>query len=215
VALAVAVIRAERPDVVTLNEICRDDMPVLRQAMTASPNATILAAFKAAANRVTGRQFLCRNGQPYGIGVLTRTGSPQSRHHVYSGRYRTQDLSDPEERVWLCIHAVTEFYACTTHTASTSAAIALAQCRYLMQIGLPLVVEHGGTDPVVLGADLNLPVGSSPGPQRCVPHGYHRADDGSRQDVVTSSGFIVRSRSDIDMHGTTDHPGLLVELVRE
>jgi hypothetical protein len=208
------VIRSERPDVVTLNEICRNDLEVLRRAMPARRDTMILSAFKPAMNRDTGGPFLCRNGQPYGIGVLARAHSSQSRPHIYGGTYLTQDLGDPEERVWLCIHAANQFYACTTHTASTSTAIALAQCRYLMQIALPLVVERGGRDPIVLGADLNLPARGAPGPQDCVPRGYHRADDGYLQDVVTSPEFTVRSQSDINMHGTTDHPGLLVDVAR-
>jgi hypothetical protein len=122
-----------------------------------------------------------------------------------------QDL-DPEERVWLCVHASTGFYACTTHTASTSTTIALAQCRYFLDSAVPAVRSKGGDDPVILGADLNLPAGRSPDPQSCLPDGYHRADDGSRQDIVTGPGVGVGSRSIIDMHGTTDHPGLFVEL---
>jgi hypothetical protein len=203
------VIRDERPSVVTLNEICRNDMPALVRAMSATDHTKTLSAFRAALDRRTGRRFLCRNGQPYGVGLLARPRSSMSRQHTYSGRYRIQDLTDPEERVWLCIHAVSEFYACTTHTASTSTGVALAQCRSFMTIVVKLLA-----DPVIIGADLNLPARRSPGPQGCVPRGYHRADDGSRQDVITSPQYPVAFRSDIDMNGATDHPGLLVELGR-
>ena len=37
--------------------------------------------------------------------------------------------------------------------------------------------------------------------------------DDAVQDVVVSPGVGVRLHSAIDMHGTTDHPGLLVEVV--
>ena len=60
--------------------------------------------------------------------------------------------------------------------------------------------------PLFLGADLNLLAGRSPDPESCVPRGYQRADDGSRQDIVVSPGIALRSPAIIDMHRTTDHP---------
>jgi hypothetical protein len=213
VGSAAAVIRAQRPDIVTLNEVCRDDVSVLMRAMSAAFRGRMVAsAFTAAAERPTGGPFRCRNGQEYGIGVLALVQAPDSAFRTFTGVYPMQDLADPEERVWLCIHAATEFYACTTHTASTSATLAFAQCRYLLESAVPTVRSQGGDDPVILGADFNLPPGRSPDPQSCLPHGYQRADDGSRQDIVTSPGVALRSRAIIDMHGTTDHPGLFVEV---
>jgi hypothetical protein len=212
VGAAAAVIRGERPDIVTLNEVCRDDVSLLMRAMSATPGTTVASAFQAAADRATNGPFRCRNGEQYGIGVLALISSPTSGYQTYSGVYPMQDLADPEERVWLCLHAASWFYACTTHEASTSTTIAFAQCRFFLESAIPTVHSLGGDDPVILGADLNLPVGRSPDPQSCLPDGYHRADDGSRQDIVTSPGFLVRSRAIIDMHGTTDHPGLFVEL---
>jgi hypothetical protein len=213
VAAAAAAIRGQRPDIVTLNEVCREDVSVLMLAMSASHRgATVASAFKAAADRVTNGPFRCRNGQQYGVGVLAVLPSTDSAYQTYGGVYPMQDLADPEERVWLCVQASTGFYACTTHTASTSTTIALAQCRYFLDSAVPAVRSKGGDGAVILGADLNLPAGRSPGPQSCLPGGYHRADDGSRQDIVTSPGVGVGSRAIIDMHGTTDHPGLFVEL---
>jgi hypothetical protein len=214
VGAAAAVIRGQRPDIVTLNEVCRDDVFVLMRAMSATYRGTTVAwAFKAATDRPTRGPFRCRNGQQYGIGVLALISSSNSGYQTYGGVYPMQDLADPEERVWLCIHAASHFYACTTHTASTSTTIAFAQCRYLLESAVPTVRSKGGDDPVILGADLNLPAGRSPDPQSCLPDGYQRADDGSRQDIVASPGLAVRSRAIIDMNGTTDHPGLFVELI--
>ena len=123
-----------------------------------------------------------------------------------------QDTSDPEERVWLCLHAVTDFYACTTHLASTSAAVALAQCRYLLDTAIPAERTRDGQDPMVLGGDLNLRSGGSPDAQSCLPRGYGQADDGALQHIVATTGVTVRSSRSISMHGTTDHPALLVDL---
>jgi len=215
VGVAAAVIRDEQPDIVTLNEICSDDVAQLKRAMSdAHPDTPIDSAFKAAPDRRTGGPFRCRNGQEYGIGVLAASPGSVVEDRTYGGRYPIQDVTDPEERVWLCVHAEGEFYACTTHTASTSTAVALDQCRYFVRTAAPAMRRDGGGDPVILGADLNLSSGHSPGLQPCLPSGYQQANDGARQYIVTSPEAAVRARVLIDMHRSTDHPGLLVELAR-
>lgn len=212
VGVAAAVIRTERPDVVTLNEVCREDASVLARAMSRTHRGEAVAsAFKAAVDRRTGGPFRCVNGQQYGIGLLALARSA-SGYHTYDDVYPAQDLTDPEERVWLCVDARVGFLACATHTASTSTAVALAQCRYFLTTALASVRSRAGDAPVVLGADLNLPADGVPGPASCLPPGYQRADDGSVQDVVTSPAVAVRSTAVIDMQGATDHPGLLVDL---
>lgn len=213
VTKAAALIRALQPDVVTLNEVCRDDVSVLDRAMSAAHRGTTIAsAFKPAADRRINGPFRCLNGQQFGDGVLALVPSTTSGYRTSGGIYPIQDPTDPEERVWLCIDLANRFSACTTHTASTSTAIALAQCRYFLNAIVPRMRRPGGDEPVILGADLNLPAGHSPSPQACLPHGYQREDDGARQDVVASPGSVVRSRTLIDMRSTTDHPGLLVEV---
>jgi hypothetical protein len=214
VGVAVDVIRAERPDIVTLNEICRGDVSVLERAMSgANRNGIVSSAFEAAEDRRTGGAVRCRNGQQYGIGLLARVRSPTEDDRTFADVYPMQDAGDPEERVWLCLHAIAGFYACTTHLASKSAIVALTQCRYLLDTAIPTVRSEGGRDPVVLGADLNLISGDSPDAKSCLPAGYRSADDGSRQHIVASPDLAVRSSRSISMRGTTDHPGLLVELV--
>jgi hypothetical protein len=210
--VAAAQIRALQPDVVTLNEICSADVSVLERAMSAANRTTVASAFKPAADRRTNRPFRCVNGQQFGDGVLALVPGAASDYRTSGGIYPIQDPADPEERVWVCIDLANRFSACTTHTASTSTAIALAQCRYFVNSIVPRMHRPGGDEPVILGADLNLPAGDSPGPQACLPQGYQREDDGARQDVVASPGSVVRSRTVIDMRGTTDHPGLLVEV---
>jgi endonuclease/exonuclease/phosphatase (EEP) superfamily protein YafD len=206
-------IHAERPDLVTLNEVCRDDVSVLARALSDTGQAGgVAVAFKAAVDRRTGKAFRCRNGQPYGIGIVARFGPSHHRLDRDGAVYPIQDTSDPEERVWLCLHAVTDFYACTTHLASTSAPVALAQCRYLLDTAIPAERTRGGLDPVVLGGDLNVRSGGSPDARSCLPRGYAHADDGALQHIVASAGVTVRSTRLISMHGTTDHPALLVDL---
>jgi len=210
---AAEVIRAERPDIVTLNEVCRDDVSVLEPALSgASRGGVVASAFEAAVDRRTRGAFRCRNGQPYGIGLLALLRPPYHGHRTYAAVYPIQDTGDPEQRVWLCLHAIADFYACTTHLASTSATVALAQCGYLLDAAFPAVRTRGGQDPMVLGGDLNLRAGGSPDARSCLPPGYRRADDGATQHIVVTPELTVMSSRSISMRGTTDHPGLLVDL---
>jgi hypothetical protein len=214
VTMAVALIHQHRPEMVSLNEVCRDDLRVLKQAMSATvPAAAVASAFTAAKDRPTLSPVRCQNGQQFGDGVLAVVSSPAPGLRSYSGVYPVQDPQDPEERVWVCIHLDTRFSACTTHTASANTTIALNQCRYLLNSVVPRIGRRDGGDPIILGADLNLAARGSPSPQACLPSGYQRTDDGALQNVVVSPGIRVRSHSVIDMHGTTDHPGLLVDVV--
>ena len=200
---ATEVIRANRPDLVTLNEICRNDLPPLVEAMSDLKRSGLVAsAFKAAADRRTNSAFRCRNGQPYGIGLVARLPSTDP-YRIYGDVYPMQDPGDPEQRVWLCLHAMAGFYACTTHLASTIETLALAQCDYLLHTAIPAMRRQGGQDPLMLG---------TPDARSCLTRGYRRAYDGARQYVVATPEFGVRSSTSINMHGTTDHPGLLVDL---
>jgi endonuclease/exonuclease/phosphatase family metal-dependent hydrolase len=202
VAEAAAVIRAEAPDLVTLNEVCQNDVPFLDDVLAeVQSGGTVVSAFKAADDRSTGDAFRCLNGQPYGIGLL-RHLPPINRGYTTSSRiYQVQDTGDPEERAWLCVYATGSFTACTTHLASTSATVALAQCRQLFST----VIPAGRT---VLGGDFNL---DSAGLQACVPSGLRLADGGTQQIVATAEFTVVSSKT-IDMHGTTNHPSLSATL---
>ena len=210
---AAEVIRAERPDIVTLNEVCRDDVSLLEAALSdTNRGGVVVSAFEAAVDRRTGGAFRCRNGQPYGVGLFARVRPPNHGYRTYGDVYPIQDTADPEQRVWLCLHAIADFYACTTHLANTSTTVALAQCGYLLDTAIPAERTQGGQDPMVLGGDLNLRSGGSPDAQSCLPPGYGRADDGATQHIVATTDLTVRSSRSISMHGTTDHPGFLVDL---
>ncbi len=215
VAEASALIRAERPDIVTLNEVCREDVALLGRTLSDDANrggGVLATAFQAAIDRRTGNPVRCRNGQRYGIGLLARVGTPYRGYTTEGARYPMQDGADPEERVWLCLHAIGHFYACTTHLANGSRAVAISQCRYLMGATIPALRGPGREDAVILGADLNLGDDQSPNARSCMPPGFVRADDGGTQDILASSRFTLASSSSISMRGTTDHPSLLADL---
>ncbi|GAB3879802.1 endonuclease/exonuclease/phosphatase family protein [Terrabacter terrigena] len=214
VSLALALIHEHRPQMVSLNEVCRDDLGVLGHAMSSAfPATTVASAFTAAQDRPTQAPVRCQNGQEFGDGVLVVVSPPAVASRSYSGVYPVQDHGDPEGRVWVCIDLATRFAACTTHTTSASTTTALDQCRYLLSSVVPGISRRNDGAPIILGADLNLSAHGSPSPDSCLPSGYQRADDDRLQDVVVSPGVAVRSHSVIDMQGTTDHPGLLVDVV--
>lgn len=216
VAAAAALIRARRPSIVTLNEVCRDDVSVLERILSdAEPASVVTRAFQATPEPRTDDPVRCRDGQQYGIGLLAGVRPPDRGFTTAGGHYPAQDPADTEKRVWLCVHAITHFFACTTHLASTSSAVAISQCRYLMGTAIPAVRTRNRSDPLILGADLNLSDGRSPNAQSCMPPGFMRADDGGRQDVVVSASLTVTSSRSINMHGTTDHPGLLADLATD
>ena len=65
VILAAALIHTLRPDVITLNEICREDVFMLKRAMsTTYRSATVASAFKPAADRRTNGPYRCLNPDP-------------------------------------------------------------------------------------------------------------------------------------------------------
>jgi endonuclease/exonuclease/phosphatase family metal-dependent hydrolase len=210
VTAAAAAIRAEAPDVVTLNEVCQNDMALLEKAFADGDHTGATASvFQPALDRRTGAAFRCANGRQYGIGLVTRLPSGSAALISTSGIYPVQDIRDPEERAWVCVDAA-GVEACTTHLANSDATVAEAQCRYLFGTAIPGLRARGGPPHAVLGGDLNLQVGGSPDLRSCVPDGDRRADDGGVQNVVATSEFGIASHRAIGMDGTTDHPGLVV-----
>jgi hypothetical protein len=214
-AEAAAVIHAERPDLVTLNEVCEDDVAALQRALAGvAPGGAAESAFQAARDRRTGDAWRCRNGRQYGIGIVSRWPSVPGSS-AGNGIYPVQDTEDPEERVWLCLDVASTpaVTVCTTHLAHHNRDVAAAQCRYLF--GTVIAdIRHARHEPapVVLGGDLNLGSGDSPDLKACLPAGSALVDDGGEQHVVATPEYVVASSRTIDLRGTTDHPGLLVTL---
>ncbi|MEU7799608.1 endonuclease/exonuclease/phosphatase family protein [Micromonospora arborensis] len=210
---AAEVISAEAPDLVTLNEICQDDVAALERVFaTVHSGRTAVSAFQAAGDRPSGADTRCRNGQPYGVGLLTHVRTPDTPHAVYRGTHPTQDLADPEERSWLCVDVDSVLLACTTHLAATGYRVALAQCRHLLDTILPTIRGRARYAPMVLGGDLNLRDGGDPDVRSCTPPGHQRIDDGAVQHVLATIDVTLCCRRSVAMHGATDHPGLLATL---
>ncbi|WP_406069605.1 endonuclease/exonuclease/phosphatase family protein [Micromonospora sp. NBC_01638] len=213
VATATEVISAEAPDLVTLNEICQGDVAALARVFEAvHTDRTVVSAFQAAGDRPSGDDTRCRNGQPYGVGLLTHVEAPDTPRAVYGGIHPTQDLADPEERAWLCVNVDGILLACTTHLAATSHRVALAQCGHLLDTILPAISRSAGYEPSVLSGDLNLRAGGSRTVRSCERPGYQRIDDGRLQHIMATADITLCCRRSVPMHGATDHPGLLATL---
>ncbi|MDG4781351.1 endonuclease/exonuclease/phosphatase family protein [Micromonospora sp. WMMD961] len=213
---AIEVIRAEAPDLVTLNEICADDLPVLHGVFEAvHPERTVVAVFQAAGDRPSGDDTRCRNGQRFGIGLLTHVRTTDTPHTVYRGIHPTQDLADPEERAWLCVDVDGALLACTTHLSATGDRVALTQCDHLLDTILPTISRAAADQPVVLGGDLNLLAGHDPDVRSCTPPGHQRIGDGRLQHIMATGDINLCCRRLVPMHGVTDHAALLTTLVIE
>jgi endonuclease/exonuclease/phosphatase family metal-dependent hydrolase len=213
-AEAAAVIRAEIPDLVTLNEVCQDDVTTLERALAdVVPDGVVVSAFQAARDGRTGEPYRCRNGQHYGIGLVSRWPTVPGSAPA-GGIYPSQDSEDPEERAWLCLDvaATPDVAVCTTHLAYTKREVAAAQCTYLFGTVIAQMRARDGAAPVVLGGDLNLGSGDSPELRACLPAGSSLVDDGGEQHVVATPELVVEDARMIDLRGATDHPGLLVTL---
>jgi endonuclease/exonuclease/phosphatase family metal-dependent hydrolase len=200
------------PDLVTLQEVCRDDLfardgrgKLARAMADLYGGASISVGFAAIRNRFTGGAYRCVNGEEYGVAVLYRGNG----RDVHRGWYDSQDDTD-EERAWTCATvAVGRLTGCTTHL-STDGNVAMRQCRELMSVlSSPWVLPE-----VVVAGDFNLMSGSG-GPsnmQDCVPAGYDRRSDGAVQHVLFSRD-IQSVRGTYEKMRWTDHP-LLYEKLR-
>ncbi|WP_341720921.1 endonuclease/exonuclease/phosphatase family protein [Micromonospora sp. FIMYZ51] len=209
---AAEVIRAERPDVVTLNEICSGDVAALEQAMTQVHDGTVVAAFQPARNGRTGDPYRCVNGQQYGVGVLAHLAAPDRGHTVHNGFYPAQDPADPEQRAWLCVDATGAYFACTTHLAYTSSTLALAQCSHLLGVAIPQLHARARYQPTVVSGDLNLRHSGAPDVRSCVPADYRHRHDGGVQQFMATADITIESTRSISMAATTDHAAFLVTL---
>jgi Endonuclease/Exonuclease/phosphatase family len=201
---AVGRIHRYRPDVVTLQEICEDNVfegdgwAKLTRAMADLYGGQVSAEFVPAVDRYTGDWYRCTNGARYGIGLMYH-GRGGDQHH---GWYGNQDRSG-EIRAWACATIVPgRLTACTTHLTNR-ADVAARQCRELMAIlASPWVMPE-----VVVGADLNLGPADA---RSCLAPGFARTGDGSLQHVVYRS--MTWTAAGTEPMRYTDHPLLYARL---
>ncbi len=196
-----------RPDLVTLNEVCRQNVTAQLAAVMAGlwPNDDIVYLFAPALN-AGGGSYRCQNGDAFGNGLLAHV--PVGRLTVLNtgyGVYAAQ-ATDIERRTFGCVDLATRVTACVTHLENLSATVALDQCTTLMS-GVVPALRHswGATVPVMAAGDMNLAGGEG----RCTPAGFQQADDGALQHVLVSAGVRIAHVDRYPMK-QTDHPALLV-----
>jgi hypothetical protein len=205
---AVATIHRYRPQVVTVQEICRDDVyaatgwgPLAQAMADLYGSKKIQVAFTPARNRLTGGPYHgCLNGEEYGVAVI---------HHgaagaVHRGWYANQGRGG-EVRTWSCATVIAgRLTACTTHL-TINREVSIRQCRELMEI---LATAPWRTPQIIVAGDLNLAVteaGTSGDVRPCVPPGYDRRDDNSVQHVLFTTG-VTWVEGHAEPLAGTDHP---------
>jgi hypothetical protein len=207
---AISVIRAQRPDVVTLNELCLADVTDrLFAAFSALfERGATYYAFQPTLDHVDGARTTCTSGSLYGIAVLGHTfDSSHSSVQTFGGVFEAQDAI-VEDRVWSCVLASADHVACTTHLSADSSEVARTQCRELLTRTVPELRAGMSGIPAVIAGDLNLKRERA---DACVPAGFRRIDDGNVQHVLTNAPTPPFEHNVLPLE-MTDHPALLIAL---
>jgi len=193
---AVARIRRERPDAVTVNEACGGDLATIarRTGYHLRFSSVIYHGKLLPCIRPRGRGL-------FGDAVLTRAGIAGADGHPFRAQ------AGPEQRQWLCVRTRTAVEVCTAHLASHEPVEASANAPQCAELRAVLARRAaGGT--VIFGGDLNrLP--------SCAPHGFWtltdasaRQDPGSQQ--VYGTGALRSPSARVDPATHTDHDVLVV-----
>jgi hypothetical protein len=209
---AAAKIHQHRPALVTVQEICRDDVYAkggwgkLAQAMADLYGGDRISVdFVPAMNRRTGEGYRCRNGEQFGLAILHHGNGREVRN----GWYTDQDRS-VEVRAWTCATVIKgRLTACTTHL-SIKPDVAMRQCRELMSV----LAAPGVLPEVIVAGDLNL-IDAPGGPNTvgdCVPATYDRRSDNGPQHVLFTRN-IRWVQGTVESMQWTDHP-LLYQTLR-
>jgi hypothetical protein len=215
IAEGYGVITQVQPDIVTLNEICEDDVsselfPAMREAW---PDDFAFWVFAPAASRDSGGPITCTDGQRYGVGILGHVPAASWTGFQFEGSRLENQSPDNEMRAWACAYAADSHHACATHLENDNGDVAMLQCQEVMN---PIVPQfwgaHGGALPTVVGGDLNLTFNGNPDVQDCVPPAWFRKGDGDVQHIMATDDFTFDSSELIPMT-FTDHDAWLVRLV--
>jgi hypothetical protein len=205
-------IYATGPNVVTINEICSDDVAVLQSYLgEAWPSDRTYSVFMPAVDRRSNAAYKCTDGNEYGSAVMGRLASSTSTITAYGGKYTTQDTSN-EQRIFACADA-SEHFVCTTHLSSSAESIALAQCHALMDDAIPYFTGGATQGKMVVGGDFNLEYDpdDAENMQKCVPSGWTRKGDGDVQHTMYTNDLVFSGSKKYGL-SYTDHDGWLVKL---
>jgi endonuclease/exonuclease/phosphatase family metal-dependent hydrolase len=193
---AVARIREERPDAVTFNEACSNDVGLIahRTGYHVRFSSVIYYGKLLPCIKPGGRGL-------FGDAVLTKAAIESTENHAFAAQ------AGPEQRRWLCVSTRVGVDVCTAHLASPEAVEVAAnnpQCREVKA----LLARRTGARAVIFGGDVNrLP--------SCAPHGFWtRTDSSAHQDPgsqqVYGTGALRAPSAQVVPATHTDHDVLLV-----
>ena len=191
---AAELLRARRPNVATLNELCANDLETIRRA------TGYTGAFNASGTQT------CTNGQPYGNAVVVAPGVRVAAVPLRLAYLSQQPGS--EKRTLMCLDGA-GVRTCVTHLDSAgkqrfqAAQMRDAMARY----------ANAGV-PTILGGDWNLSFGGRPSAQDFVPAGMVRKGDGDVQHVMATARQFTFVRTRSMRLDWTDHPGFQVTYER-
>lgn len=210
-----AVIRQVTPDVVTLNEICEEDVSseLFRAMRETWPNDYVFWVFAPAASRGSGGPITCTNGTRYGVGILGHVPAGIWAGFEFAGDRLSNQSEDNEQRAWACAYAAQNYDVCVTHLENDNGDVAMLQCQELMNPIVPMFWgARGGALPTIVGGDLNLTFNGSPDVQDCVPPGWYRKGDGDVQHIMATDDLTFDSSELLPLE-FTDHDAWLVRTV--
>lgn len=193
---AIAHIREERPDAVTLNEACSADA-----ALIASRTGYHVRFSKVV---YYGKLLPCikPGGRGlFGDAVLTRAAVQSADNEPFEAQ------AGPEQRRWLCVSTAVRVEVCTAHLASpepVEAAANAPQCAELSAI----LERRAAAHTVIFGGDVNRR-------SSCAPDGFWtRTDSSGHQDPgsqqVYGTGAFRSPSAEVLPARHTDHDVLLV-----
>ncbi|MDQ3632362.1 MAG: hypothetical protein M3417_14050 [Actinomycetota bacterium] len=187
---AAELIRARRPSVVTLNEMCSNDLATIRRATGFNGHFIRSGSQK------------CKNKQEYGNAVMF---APGVRVAVVSQTtYLAQQRRGDEKRTLLCVDGG-GVRVCVTHLDSGG-----LQGQQAQQMESTLANYADAGVRTLLGGDWNLKFGGNPNAQNFVPGGMFRKGDNDVQHVMaTQKHFRFVSTRTMRLNWT-DHPGFQV-----
>jgi hypothetical protein len=207
------------PDLISLNEVCRNDIAghlisSMADVWPADKTFFMFAPAVDGNNRTPMAPYPCANGDAYGNAIIGHISDRQYRGlAAMYGVYAVQS-SDPEKRSFGCLHVAGHYDACTTHLEAESAPVAMTQCRTLLNKVVPFFKRQEGTTvPTVVAGDLNLrdDTSSRDNVQRCAPAGYRRQGDGELMHVMATTDIVIQ-RTDRFGLKHTDHNAFMVTM---
>lgn len=210
----------EEPTIVTLNEVCSQNLGEFTYAVSQGQSYATYGYFYPALNgSLEGdapfEPIECSDGRGYFGSMVISQVTNLDNVHGWGNRYRYQEDSQyGEQRTFACVHEIGSHAACTTHLALDDGT-AMTQCNSMMRSWIPAMWRAWGEVPTVMAGDLNLKYIANPDQddynvQDCVPGSWYRKGDGDVQHFMATDSLSFIDRVILPMV-YTDHNALSVD----